>query len=151
MPTVQDLLDRKGQQVVSIAIEDSVLDAAKLMNEHHIGAVVVSTDSKVVGIFTERDILNRVVAAGRDPATTLVKDVMTSPVAVCAPRTTRDECRAVMRGKRIRHLPVVQDEKLMGIVSIGDILLEAEADHEDTIRYLYEYMMGEWPQPAGPA
>ncbi len=144
MSAVQTILDKKGHQVVSIPEDATVLDAATLMNEHRIGAVVVTRGDKVVGIFTERDILNRVVAARRTPARTVVRDVMTSPVAVCAPETTRAECRTVMRHRRIRHLPVVQSGQLIGIVSVGDVLEAAETDHEMTIQYLYEYMYGTW-------
>jgi CBS domain-containing protein len=98
----------------------------------------------VVGIFTERDILNRVVAAGRDPGRTLVREVMSTPVACCAPETTQEECRTVMRTQRIRHLPVVQGERLVGIISVGDVLAAVEAKQGETIRYLFEYMYGEW-------
>jgi CBS domain-containing protein len=144
MASVQSILDKKGSRVVSISEEHSVLDAARLMNENRIGAVVVTRGDLVVGIFTERDILCRVVAAQRDPARLLVREVMSSPVACCAPETTRDECRTVMRGRRLRHLPVVQEGRLVGMISIGDVLEAAEADQVATIRYLYEYMHGEW-------
>ncbi len=144
MPSVQSILNSKGSRVVSVAESASVLDAARRMNENRIGALVVTQADKVVGIFTERDILNRVVAAQRDPESTIVASVMTSPVMVCAPETTRDECRAVMREKRIRHLPVVRDGELVGMVSIGDMYESVEADQESTIQYLYEYMHGEW-------
>ena len=144
MSTVQSILDKKGQHVFSIGEEHTVLDAAHAMNEHRVGALVITRGEVVVGIFTERDILCRVVAMQRDPACTPVKEVMTSPVACCAPETTRDECRAVMRSRRIRHLPVVQDGRLVGIVSIGDVLIAAEADHAATIQYLHEYLYGEW-------
>lgn len=144
MATVQSILNRKGARVVTIGEDASVLDAARRMNEHHIGALVVTRGEKVVGIFSERDILNRVVAAQREPSETRVGDVMTSPVLVCAPGTTRDECRAVMREKRVRHLPVVAEGRLVGVVSIGDMYEAVEADQESTIQYLYEYMHGEW-------
>lgn len=144
MSTVQKILERKGSHVLSTTEDSTVLDAAKRMNEHHVGALVVTRGDKVVGIFTERDILNRVVAGQRDPATTAVEAVMTAPVMVCSPETTRDECRTVMRERRIRHLPVVQDGQLVGLVSIGDMYESAELDHTTTIQYLYEYMHGEW-------
>ncbi len=144
MSTVQAILDKKGPQVYRIAEDHTVLEAARLMNEHRIGALVVTRGGKLVGIFTERDILCRVVAAQRDPAGTLVRDVMTSPVACCTPQTTREECRAVMRGRRLRHLPVIEGDRLVGMVSIGDVLEAAEADQVATIRYLYEYMIGQW-------
>lgn len=142
MPTVQSVLDHKGRDVATIPADATVLDAARLMNERHIGALVVTEADRVVGVFTERDILTRVVGAECDPATTFVSDVMTTPVAVCSPETTRDECRNVMRSRRIRHLPVVASDRLVGIVSIGDLLVEESSDQEQTIRYLYEYMHG---------
>jgi CBS domain-containing protein len=142
--TIQGILEKKGPHVVSIGREATVLDAAKLMNEHRIGALVVTHGEKVVGIFSERDILNRVVARQRDPATTPVREVMTSPVACCTPQTTRAECRNVMRNRRIRHLPVVKDGRLVGIISIGDIQEVTEAEQQETIRYLHEYLYGDW-------
>jgi len=144
MPTVQDILEKKGGRVVSIGGDATVLDAAQLMNDNRIGALVVSQGDKVVGIFTERDILCRIVAAQRDPATTKVRDVMTAPVACCLPETTRAECAAVMRHRRIRHLPVVKEDRLLGIVSIGDISADTEAEQRETIRYLHEYLYGGW-------
>jgi CBS domain-containing protein len=116
------------------------------MNEHRIGALVVTEGEHVVGIFTERDILNRVVAQERSPGETRVRDVMTSPVAVCSPDTTTAECRRVMRDRRIRHLPVVDNERLVGMVSIGEITADNEAEQSETIRYLYEYMYGGWQE-----
>jgi CBS domain-containing protein len=144
MPNVQAILDAKGNQVFNVAEDHTVLDAAHTMNKHRVGALVVTRGEKVIGIFTERDILNRVVAAGRDPSRTAVREVMSTPVACCAPETTHDECRTVMRTQRIRHLPVVQSERLVGIISIGDVLAAVEARQGETIRYLHEYMYGEW-------
>ncbi len=142
MPTVQGILDAKGRHVHSIPEDQSVLAAADLMNQHRVGALVVTRAEKVVGIFTERDILCRVVAAQRSPAQTLVGEVMSAPVACCTPETTPEECRAVMRRQRIRHLPVVQAGQLVGIISIGDVLAAVEAEQGKTIHYLYEYMYG---------
>jgi CBS domain-containing protein len=144
MHRVQQILESKGKAVFSITEDATAMDAAKVMNDHHIGALVVTRGEKVVGIFTERDILNRVVARQRDPAETVVRDVMTTPVACCAPGTSRAECRSVMRGRRIRHLPVVDDDRLVGMISIGDIIEDEGAEQQETIRYLYEYMHGEW-------
>jgi CBS domain-containing protein len=144
MSTVAKILELKGREVVSIDADATVLDAAHRMNERRIGAVVVTHDDKVIGIFSERDLLTRVVARQRDPATARVREVMTAPVACCDPRTTRDECRSVMRHRRVRHLPVVENDKLVGIVSIGDILVEEGAAQQETIRYLYEYMSINW-------
>ena len=142
MATVQVVLAQKGGQVVSIGAAESALAAATLMNERGIGGLVVLEDNRVTGMFTERDILRRVVAMGRDPATTLVRDVMTSPVAFCRRETTLDECRAVMTEKRIRHLPVVDETGVCGIVTIGDLMAREVTDHQATIQYLNEYIFG---------
>jgi CBS domain-containing protein len=142
MPTVQAVLTRKGGQVVSIGAAESALAAATLMNERGIGGLVVLDDDQVVGMFTERDILRRVVAMRRDPATTVIRDVMTAPVAVCRRDTTLEECRAVMTEKRIRHLPVVDDQGVCGIVTIGDLMAHDVTDREATIQYLNEYIFG---------
>ena len=142
MPTVKDILDRKQQQQVVATSEDAtVQEAAALMNQHRIGAVVVSAGEKVVGIFSERDILCRVVAERRDPAETHVKDVMTTPVACCHSTTSIAECRSVMTDKHIRHMPVVDDNRLMGVVSSGDILALEHQQQQQTIEYLHEYLM----------
>ena len=148
MSQIRTILEKKPRQVVSVPADATVVEAARLMNTHHIGALVVTQGDKVVGIFTERDVLNRVVATGRDPHDTAIRDVMTAPVAVCTPDTTRAECRAVMRNRRIRHLPVVDGTRLVGMISIGDLLAESEAEQQETIRYLYEYLYGEWSDKA---
>lgn len=142
MPSVNDILLHKGARVATVARETSVLKAASDMNKHHIGALVVVDGEEVIGIFTERDILNRVVAANRDPAATLVAEVMTSPIAFCHESTTLAECQQVMTQKRIRHLPVMEDGQLRGIISTGDILAGQVASQQTTIEYLNEYLYG---------
>lgn len=142
MATVQAVLDRKGGQVVTIDVADMVLGAASLMNERGIGGLVVMDGGRVAGMFTERDILRRVVAAKRDPVRTTVGEVMTTPVAFCRRETKLDECRAVMTERRIRHLPVVDDHGVCGIVTIGDLMAHEVADRETTIQYLNEYIFG---------
>jgi CBS domain-containing protein len=142
MATVQAVLDRKGGQVVTIAVADLVLAAATLMNERSIGGLVVMDGDRVVGMFTERDILRRVVAARRDPTSTTVGEVMTTPVAYCRRDTRLEECRAVMTERRIRHLPVVDERGVCGIVTIGDLMAHEVTDHEATIQYLNEYIFG---------
>ncbi len=143
MLTVQHILDKKKSvQVARIGVDDSVLDAARIMNERHIGALIVAEKERVIGIFTERDILNRVVAKQKTPAETIIKDVMTAPVACCKSDTPLTECRSVMKSKRIRHRPVVEKGKLMGMVSIGDILEDEFAEQSETIHYLHDYLYG---------
>ncbi len=142
MPNVQSILERKGSEVASIARTATVLQAATLMNQKRIGALVVTDGDRAVGIFTERDILNRIVAAGKEPKTTPVGEVMTAPMACCRRDTRLSECRTVMTQKRIRHLPVVEEGKLFGMVSIGDLLAGEVADQQATIEYLNEYLYG---------
>ena len=140
MATVKEVLTTKGSEVVKLAAEESVLTAARLMNERGIGGVVVTEAGEMVGIFTERDVLRRVVAEQRDPATTTLREVMTSPVMTCRPEATLEECVAFITAKRIRHLPVVGEEDLCGIITSGDILASRMREHEDTIQFLNSYV-----------
>lgn len=142
MPKAQVILDRKGTDVATIDRDASVLDAAKIMNDRRIGALVVTSGENVVGIFTERDLLNRVVAAGALPRDTKVATVMTSPMACCKRDTPLSECRATMSTKRIRHLPVVEDGRLYGLISSGDLMASEVEAKQTTIEYLHEYLYG---------
>ena len=140
MGTAEQLMSIKGGAVASLSPRATALEAAQLMNDRHIGSVVVITKGRLAGIFTERDVLRRVVAEQRDPAATRLSNVMTSPVACAAPHTTLNEIRRVMRDRRIRHIPVVDGKKVVGMISIGD-LNKAEYDGQvETIRYLEQYM-----------
>ena len=143
MATVQSILARKGREVVTIGVAETALAAAEHMNERSIGGLVVVEGNEVVGIVTERDFLRRLVAVRQDPAHTLVRDIMTTPVASCRPETTFAECRAFMTEKRIRHLPVQDERGLCGIVTIGDLLAQEVDEHQTTIGYLSRYIQGE--------
>jgi CBS domain-containing protein len=142
MSTVRDLLVRKGTAVVGIAPNKTVLDAAHLMNEKGIGGVVVTEDGALVGIFTERDIMRRVVAAGRDPSKTLISDVMTKECLTITADIKIAVCRAMMTARRIRHLPVISEGGLVGVVTSGDILAyevqQAEAQIEQLEKYVFD-------------
>lgn len=143
MPTVQQILARKGSQVLTIAPTRSVLDAALLMNEHKIGALVVVEAGQVMGIITERDMLRRLVAKRRDPADTTVDQIMTREVICCRPNATIDETRTVFMQRRIRHLPVVDDDgTLVGMVSLGDMNAWELDGQELELNYLHEYIHG---------
>jgi CBS domain-containing protein len=143
MATVRDILATKGSHVQSIGPEARVLDAALVMNEHKIGSLVVLDGGRLAGIITERDLLQRVVALRRDPADTSVRDAMTTELLCCRPDTTLDEARAVMKDRRVRHLPVVDGQgQLVGLVSIGDLNAHAAHDQEVTIHVLEEYIHG---------
>ena len=142
MPNVETILGQKGTSVATVDRQATVLHAAKLMNERRIGALVVTSGENAVGIFTERDVLIRIVAAGRKPEDTLVGDVMTSPMACCRRDSDIEECKAVMTSKRIRHLPVVEDGTLYGMISAGDLLANECASQQQTIQYMNEYLYG---------
>jgi len=148
---VKDILAKKGPAVACIGGANTVLEAAREMNARRIGALVVTDGDSVVGIFTERDIMTRVVALQLDPGSTKVEQVMTRPVACCRPDTSLAECKAVMTAKRIRHLPVVEHNKLVGIVTSGDVLATEVSEHKEkiddlsrSIDYLHEYMHGSY-------
>jgi CBS domain-containing protein len=140
MITVRDVLAGRTAPVVQVGGQQSVLEAARLMKTNRIGCVVVTQADTVVGIFTERDVLMRVVAEGLDPADVSVAYVMSSPVACCTLDTTLDECTANITAKRHRHLPVVENGRLVGMISSGDLLARQVREHETTIMYLKEYM-----------
>ena len=142
MAMVREILQKKGSQVWSIGTGATVLQAALLMNEHHIGGLVVIDQGRVAGMFTERDVL-RLVAEHRDPAATTVGDMMTSDVVCCSPLTPLDEAKSAMKNRRVRHLPVLGDnDGLVGVVSIGDLNAYETADHEQTIFLMSEYIYG---------
>jgi CBS domain-containing protein len=140
MPTVRDLLVNKGTAVISVAPGDTVLHAAHLMNEKGIGGVVVMENNRLVGIFTERDIMRRVVAARRNPETTLISDVMTSECLTITADVKVAMCRAMMTAKRIRHLPVMHDDGIVGVVTSGDILAFEVSQAEAQILELEKYV-----------
>ncbi len=143
MITAKDILRTKGGHLWSVGPLATVLEAAVLMNEHKIGALVVMDAGRLIGIFTERDVLRRVVGEARDPAATAVADVMSAEVVCCSPETSLEEARGVMKNRRIRHLPVLgHDGSLLGLISIGDLNAHQAHDHEQTIHLLNEYLYG---------
>ena len=144
MATAASILDAKRREddgpLAALPREATVLDAARLMNDRHIGSVLVMDGGRLAGIFTERDVLVRIVAEGLDPAGTRLSEVMTIDVACAHPETLVDEMRAVMRDARIRHLPVIDGERLVGMVSIGDLNRAEREVQIETIRYLTQFM-----------
>ena len=140
MAKVRDLLTHKGPDVVSVPTTASVLDAARLMNEHHIGGVVVMEAGRPVGIFTERDVLRRVVGAGRDPVSTPVREVMSTTLLTVTPDTLVEECRALMTERRIRHVPVVGAAGLEGLVTAGDVMAWEVGESRTQIQQLTDYV-----------
>ena len=145
MSTVAELLAKKEQTLMSISPTATVMEAATLMNEHRIGALLVidRRGESLAGIFTERDILRRIIGEKKDPETTAVGQVMTTEVACCKPDTTVEQARLTFRDKRVRHLPVVDDAgKALGVVSIGDVNAWAMDNQQAEIHYLQEYLYG---------
>jgi CBS domain-containing protein len=143
MANVNEILATKGSKVHCIGPDATVLQAAGVMNQHKIGALLVMEGERIAGMFTERDVLQRVVAEHRDPTETLVNEVMTVEVACCTPFTKIAEARTAMRERKIRHLPVLNDEgHLLGLISIGDLNAYEANSQEQTIFLLQEYLYG---------
>ena len=140
MATVKTVLERKGTHVETIGPEATALDAAHRMNNARIGSLVMLDGGSVVGIVTERDILTRIVAEERDPARTLVREIMSSDLATCTRATPLEACRETMISRRIRRLPVVEDGRLAGIITSGDVLRQEIEDNRNTIGLLNEYL-----------
>ena len=140
MATLGDLLATKGHDVLSVGPSDSVLEAANLMNQHNIGGVVVLDGDRLAGIFTERDILRRVVAQRLDPAATTVAEVMTTPVVTCQPDLGLEECAALMMGRGVRHIPVHDGVGLTGMVSIRDLLAYRVSEQQATLEQMTNYV-----------
>lgn len=144
MATISQVLSQKAVEgYVSVRPEETVLDATRIMNDQGIGAVLVMHEGQLVGIFTERDVLKRVVAAERHPASTRVGDVMTRDVICIQARASIDEARIIMKSQKVRHLPVVDDDGVVvGMISIGDLNAFLCIDQQVTIHYLTEYLHG---------
>jgi CBS domain-containing protein len=140
VPTVNEILEQKGSGVIALSPTDSVLTAAEVMNEKDIGGVAVIADGRLVGIFTERDVLKRVVARQLDPASTPLADVMTTPVLCCAPGATVDECAALMTARHVRHLPIGGPDGLTGMITIRDLLAYQVRDQQATIQFMQSYI-----------
>jgi CBS domain-containing protein len=144
MPSVQDVLRSKESKhpLFTIAPSASVLDAVEEMNNRRIGALIVMDEGQVVGIFTERDVLRRVVGEMRKPAATPIEDVMSRDVVCVEPDADLDEVSTLMKNRRIRHIPVCDGGKLTGMISIGDVNAYHSSHREAALHYLNEYVYG---------
>lgn len=142
MKTVRDILEVKGRMVWSVDPGSTVFDALSLMAEKEIGALVVLDEARVAGIISERDYARKVILHGRASPTTRVEEIMTTHVAYTHLDQSIEECMAIMTDKRIRHLPVLQDGKLIGIISIGDLVKAIIADQKFMIEQLERYITG---------
>ncbi len=140
MKTVRQLLQSKGGAVYSVTPETSVFDALKLMAEKNIGAVLAVADGRIAGIMTERDYARKVILFGKSSRDMMVREIMSEKVLAVQPGQTVEDCMALMTNKRIRHLPVMDGDKLAGLLSIGDLVKEVIADQEQTIKQLESYI-----------
>ena len=139
---IRDILRRKGEDVYSVGPLATVIDAVNAMNDHHVGSVLVCEGGEPVGVFSERDVLVRVVAAQRDPRQTLVRDVMTTRLYTAAPEDTLLEVMRLMTDRRCRHVPVMENCRLIGLVSIGDLTKASQYNLRQEVRELSSYIGG---------
>jgi CBS domain-containing protein len=142
MTAVRNILDEKGHQVWSVHPGDTVYDAIKLMADKDVGALMVLDGRKIAGIITERDYARNVFLKGRGSPQTLVGDIMACNVACVTPDKSIEDCMAIMTARRVRHLPVIGDDELLGIVSIGDLVKSIISDREFAIEQLEHYIRG---------
>jgi CBS domain-containing protein len=142
MITVKEMLKEKGSDVLTISPQDTVYRALEVMAEKNLGALVVVEGEKVVGVFSERDYARNVVLKGKSSKDTLIKDLMSTNPCYVRLEQTLNDCMALFTEKRIRHLPVLDEEKLIGIVSIGDVVKQHIVDQEFTIKQLENYISG---------
>lgn len=141
MVTVKEVLARKGAGVLVANPETTVLDASELMNERGTGSVLIMQDGALVGIFTERDLMRRVVAVRRDPGTTTLRDVMTTALVTCTPDASLADCGALMSERRIRHLPVLDaGGTVTGVITTGDLLAQELREKDATIQHLESFV-----------
>lgn len=144
MHSVAQILKKKSNtQVYTVTPATTVLDAIKLMAERGIGALLVMEGEKIVGIVTERDYARKVVLKGRASNETPVRDIMTTSVMYVRPDTTNEQCMALMTENRLRHLPVMENEKLIGLISIGDLVADIISEQQFIIEQMEHYIRGE--------
>ncbi len=142
MKTVKQLLQDKGYEVASIALDKPVYDAMQMMTARNIGALLVLEAGELVGIVTERDYSRKAHLLDKSVKDLLVKEIMTRKVAYVGPDYTTEECMALVTEMRIRHLPVLENDKVIGIISIGDLVKEAISDQQFIIQQLEHYIHG---------
>lgn len=142
MRNVSQIIDRKGSRVVSVNKEAPVLEAIRLMAEYHIGAVLVMQGDDLIGIASERDYARKVILQGRSSSDTPVGTIMTSPVICVSPADSVNDCMSIMTERHIRHLPVLEANRVVGVISIGDLVKEMIEEQKQEISYLQQYIAG---------
>lgn len=142
MYSVKDILDEKGYEIHTIEPEATVYEALKKMAGKNIGALMVVKDGKVVGVFSERDYARKIILMGKSSKESKVGELLSERIFYVKPATTINECMQIMTDHRVRHLPVLENEKLIGIVSIGDVVNKTIQGHKNTIQQLEDYILG---------
>ena len=140
MITVRTLLERKGRAIFSVEPKAAVLDAIRIMAEHHVGALLVMRGATLEGIVSERDYALKMILRGRSAADTVVRDIMTSPVLTVSLDTSVQQCMQLVTDRRVRHLPVVEGARVVGMVSIGDLVKAVIAEQQQQIEQLESYI-----------
>lgn len=142
MHNIRQILEGKGNEIWSVSPDDFVIEAVREMARYRVGAMLVMQDGEMKGMFSERDYARKVILADRSSRETRVKEVMTTPLITIDPRATAEEGLALMTSKRVRHLPVVENGKLIGLVSIGDLVNAVIVDQQRLIEQLESYVRG---------
>jgi CBS domain-containing protein len=142
---VDSILERKGRQVWWVSPSATVFEAIALMDDKHVGALMVASDGELIGVISERDYARKVILRGRSSSDTLVREIMTSPVITVTPKHGIDECLRMMTRHHIRHLPVLEERRLVGVVSIGDLVNAIISAQADTVHQLSNYITGKYP------
>jgi len=140
MTTMRHILDRKGRAIHCVSPEDPVLEAIRLMAEHHVGALLVMRGEELAGIVSERDYARKVILLGRSSSDTPVWQIMSSPVTTVGPGAGLEECMRIMTERRIRHLPVLEGQRVIGVISIGDLVKSFIEEQRETIEQLESYI-----------
>ena len=142
MITIEQLLNNKDDQIWSVEPKTSIFEALIIMSDKEIGALLVIEDEKLVGIFSERDYARKVILKGKSSKNTQVGELMTKKVLYIDPKQTINDCMVIMTDKHIRHLPVIENDKVIGMVTIGDVIKQIISEQEYTIQHLENYITG---------